>query len=406
MATRVRLQTRVFVCYRRADSGPYAGRLADYLAKDFRVFLDLDAIRAGEAYDRASRMAAGSYDVLLAVIGKGWLETSASGVRRIEDPDDLLRQEIAAALAQDIPVIPVLVGGASMPSESELPPPLNRLCKRNAFEMSDSRWALDVARLSREIRRTAGGFPIHWKRAALAIVTLIAALAAYFYLFRSPPAIAIQYSAIQLNSGDITVRLAAIRKLAEIADTSDRHYSEAIRLLTAHIRTESPWTEGHSISAVPADVQEALRVIASRRKTFENGETEQLDLHKVDITGARLRGAHFEGAILWGSNLDRVDLGMAHLRKADLGGVSLVGANLERADLTEAVLWESGWGNQTPARVATLREAVLFGAILDRTNLHHADLSGAIGLTEAQLRGCIINEYTKLPPYLLPALRP
>ena len=67
-------------------------------------------------------------EVLLAVIGDRWLDAAFSegpqqGKRRLDEPGDYVRIEIEAALARGIPVIPVLVDQATMPSESKLPLP-------------------------------------------------------------------------------------------------------------------------------------------------------------------------------------------------------------------------------------------------------------------------------------------
>ena len=74
------------------------------------------------------------------MIGDDWLEAchqegTKQGERRLDDPADFVRIEVEAALARDIPVVPVLVGRASMPSEEQLPPSLSDLSYRNAVEV-------------------------------------------------------------------------------------------------------------------------------------------------------------------------------------------------------------------------------------------------------------------------------
>ena len=66
----------------------------------------------------------------------------------IDDPDDYVRIAIAAALKiEDLLVLPVLVGRATMPASEELPPDLESLSLRNAFDLSEARWHGDVSRL-------------------------------------------------------------------------------------------------------------------------------------------------------------------------------------------------------------------------------------------------------------------
>ena len=61
-------------------------------------------------------------DVLLAIIGTNWLDAHDDKCqRRLDSAHDYVRIELAAALTRDIPVIPVLVDGAMMPSEDTLP---------------------------------------------------------------------------------------------------------------------------------------------------------------------------------------------------------------------------------------------------------------------------------------------
>jgi len=80
----------------------------------------------------------------LVLIGPRWLDAGdAAGARRLDDPDDVVRLEITSALARSIPVIPVLLGGAAMPRSTELPEPLRPLSRRNAVELTDSRWDHD-----------------------------------------------------------------------------------------------------------------------------------------------------------------------------------------------------------------------------------------------------------------------
>jgi formylglycine-generating enzyme required for sulfatase activity len=142
---------RIFISYRRDDAGGYSllvfDRLARYFGRD-RVFMDMDAIEPGADFVRAIEKAVGSCDAMIALIGKQWLAISDErGRRRIDDPDDYVRQEIGIALERDIHVIPVLVRGATMPDSHELPDALKALARRNAISLSDERMDYDLKRL-------------------------------------------------------------------------------------------------------------------------------------------------------------------------------------------------------------------------------------------------------------------
>jgi formylglycine-generating enzyme required for sulfatase activity len=152
---------RIFISYRREDSSDSAGRIYDWLVRHFgsdAVFLDVD-IPFGVDFREYLSEAVGRCDVLLAIIGPNWLdirttEGSHQGERRLDDPADFVRIEIEAALARDIPVIPVLVGRATMPREPSLPECLKKLAFRQAAEARSGRDFDDqVNRLIRGIER-------------------------------------------------------------------------------------------------------------------------------------------------------------------------------------------------------------------------------------------------------------
>src|SRR5215813_10867545 len=110
----------IFVSYRRDDTQGWVGRLAHDLRESFlqaQVFYDIAAIGPGEDFVIAINRALSSCQVVLVLIGPRWLSAqTADGRRRIDDPDDLVRLEVAAALAQPILVVPVLFNGAAMPA--------------------------------------------------------------------------------------------------------------------------------------------------------------------------------------------------------------------------------------------------------------------------------------------------
>ncbi len=110
----------IFISYRRDDSRDIAGRLVDRLRQDYsaeQLFLDIDGIPAGTNFDSVLADRLKVCDVLLAVIGPRWVNVKdASGKRRLDEPGDYVRREIASALQRnDVRVIPLLVSDATMP---------------------------------------------------------------------------------------------------------------------------------------------------------------------------------------------------------------------------------------------------------------------------------------------------
>jgi hypothetical protein len=150
----------IFISYRRQDSQGSAGRIYDHLVKQFgpgAVFHDVDTIEYGEKFDSSIQMAVESVDVLLAVIGTQWISlTDDGGVRRIDNPQDYVRMEIKLALDLEITVIPVLVDGATMPGEDELPDVLQELATRNAIHVRNDSFDDDVKRLIRRLLERNG----------------------------------------------------------------------------------------------------------------------------------------------------------------------------------------------------------------------------------------------------------
>jgi tetratricopeptide (TPR) repeat protein len=156
LEVRVSGATKVFVSYRRQDARHVAGRLADRLVERFQVFMDMDTIEPGTDFTDVIRQAVEECDVFLSVIGAQWLSvTGDQGQRRLDDPSDWVVAETVAALRRDIPVIPVLVDGAVMPSRSELPPELAPLASRQAMTIRHESFSSDVNRLINAIERRA-----------------------------------------------------------------------------------------------------------------------------------------------------------------------------------------------------------------------------------------------------------
>jgi hypothetical protein len=125
---------------------------------DDRCFRDIDDIESGTDFVEAISSAIGACRVLMVVVAPDWLgATDASGRRRLDDPNDFVRIEIAAALARDTRVVPVLVGGATMPPAEALPAAIAGFARRQAQELSDTRWDYDLDQLVAVIERSGLG---------------------------------------------------------------------------------------------------------------------------------------------------------------------------------------------------------------------------------------------------------
>jgi hypothetical protein len=157
----VRAASRIFISYRRDDTAYAAGWLFDRLVDEFgpeQVFKDMDSIALGDDFVDAITAAVSSTDVLLALIGDKWLGmVDEHGERRLDDPDDFVRLEIEAALERDVRVIPILVEGARMPRSEELPQSVAALARRQALELTSSRFSSDTRTLLSVLEKTLLG---------------------------------------------------------------------------------------------------------------------------------------------------------------------------------------------------------------------------------------------------------
>jgi formylglycine-generating enzyme required for sulfatase activity len=148
---------RIFLNYRRDDSKGYTFAIFTVLEQHFskeQIFMDVDTLLPGVDFVQALEEAVEACDVFLAVIGARWENIKDDqGRRRIDNPEDFVRIEVAHALKRGIPVIPILVDGAQMPSTENLPDDLKKLSRRHAFIIGD-RLRSDVQGLVSVLEKT------------------------------------------------------------------------------------------------------------------------------------------------------------------------------------------------------------------------------------------------------------
>lgn len=152
---------RIFISYRRQDAKYQARFIREAFVPEVGpedVFLDVDCIFAGENFRKRLKAELDRCDVLLALIGPGWLRDPQTNQRRLDDPSDLVRFEIGEALRseRDIPVVPVLLDGAALPQAHQLPDDLKELCDRQAETVAWRTLNTDVKRLIEGLRLKPG----------------------------------------------------------------------------------------------------------------------------------------------------------------------------------------------------------------------------------------------------------
>ena len=216
----------IFINYRREESGHVAGRLHDSLAPRFgrnKLFMSQVAV----------------CDALLAIIGPNWLSAKdETGQRRLDKPDDFITIEIGAALARNIPVVPVLVDGARMPKESELPAVLKPLARRQAVQIRHANFSSDAESLIKKLREALGYDSSERRRWRMLATKAIAATVVLFLVGWAG------YEFVQKQkTAAVDARAQRERLIIEYKSSADRamrsgdfdralaDYSEAIRLV-------------------------------------------------------------------------------------------------------------------------------------------------------------------------------
>lgn len=153
-----RIRRRIFVSYRRSDSIAFAETLYLFLAKTFghgTVFQDVQSIPAGSDFRPFIETSMKDCRVTLVLIGPEWNRD-----RRLEDQDDMIRAELVWARKYGVRIIPVLVGGAAMPSSTELPHDLRWLSEKQAVTYAAPS---DLSKIQREIRSDIDVRPIGFR---------------------------------------------------------------------------------------------------------------------------------------------------------------------------------------------------------------------------------------------------
>ena len=148
----------IFISYRHDDTAKETERLVKRLKRTQpEIFHDTSNIQIADNFPEKIEKALSQVNIVLVVIGKKWLDTKDStGDRRIDDPDDFVRREIAYAIRRKetdsfIDIIPVLMPGAKMPQTADLPGELQSLASINASKIRSNNFNASVDSLSRRI---------------------------------------------------------------------------------------------------------------------------------------------------------------------------------------------------------------------------------------------------------------
>src|SRR5215211_1234758 len=180
---RVKMARKIFINYRRDDSRGIAGRLQDRLAQAFgrkNLLVGVDRLSGGVDFEVHQNNQVAACQVFVTVIGPNWLDAKdEAGQRLLHHPEHSVAIEISAALARNIRVVPVLVDGARMPNESELPESLKALARCQAVEVRQVHFDRDAEALVEGVRKALNGGSVglrSWRGRAVAGVAGAAGL--------------------------------------------------------------------------------------------------------------------------------------------------------------------------------------------------------------------------------------
>ena len=144
----------IFINYRRSDTGWTARSVSECLAEEFtseRLFIDVDLSGGVDFVDALEKQLA-ECDVMVSLIGPSWMNArDEAGTWRIDEPRDWERIELETALRRGIRVVPVLVDGAAMPHEGELPETLKLFARRQAIRITHENFKAQVQSLFKAV---------------------------------------------------------------------------------------------------------------------------------------------------------------------------------------------------------------------------------------------------------------
>ena len=241
---------KIFVCHRRADAADVAGRIYDRLVRKYggqQILKDLDSIPLGVDFREYLGRMVGECDVFLVVIGPRWLDAEGDTLR-LADPRDFVRIEIESALGRNIPVVPLFIGGASMPSEEDVPESIRSFVYRNGVSVRPD------PDFHRDMDRVIAGLDGHGPPALSSAETAAPS---------QPEPIRPADHDRHRDAERKDVRTDAGGTLAdELAAAQQRHYAELARL-----EAESAATD----AAAPVDVRAAAEALAADTLAAERG---------------------------------------------------------------------------------------------------------------------------------------
>jgi tetratricopeptide (TPR) repeat protein len=230
--------------------------------------MDVDHIPPGVDFVNHLNNQVAACDVFIAVIGPNWLDAAnEKGTRRLDAPDDFVAIEIAAALARNIRVIPVLVDGARMPKVSELPESLKPLVRRQAIDLRHAHFGRDAEALTEKISEAFGDKPVRvgrWRAAAGVVVALL--LLGWIGLFATGLSLSLPWT-LQQDAREQAEK----ERLAAAKAKEDKTKGAA----EGEARAKAEQAKKETIAAVQAEEERKAKAAAEAEAKGKNEEAER-----------------------------------------------------------------------------------------------------------------------------------
>lgn len=323
---------RIFISYRRKDAKADARSIYQRLERDFgsrRLFIDVDTIDKGADFRVELAGALAVTSVLMVLIGKDWLTTSdGQGKRRLDDPADYVRLEIASALAAKKRVMPILIDGADMPDEAALPDDLKPLASQQASRLTHDNFNSDMAGIIASIASTVPRSRLRRRRVltAVAVIGVLATLAVAFSPSLVRLGLGLQHEVVVIDKATYIEMLTAQSKqlATQTADLSDAERDRLIKELDK--RLSSPETSYATFVAKTSDLLAGLEklrsligapLISEAKAQTKAGDFKQAQAVLQDlIAKARAGQASAEQVSSYAEHLADALLSVGDLRKA------------------------------------------------------------------------------------------
>jgi hypothetical protein len=328
----VRWSMKIFINYRRDDSSDETKRIYDRLVdedefEEETVYRDRDSMPLGVGLSEEIKTQILQSDLLLAVIGRNWLDCEKDGERRLYAPEDWVREEIEIGLEIEINVIPVLVSGAKMPILKKLPETIQPLVKKNRVELRNGlEYDGDMVRLINKLRETPSQIPNRLTRERVLEIIKSARSQGKRPELRNKNLVNIDLNGEDLSGVDFTkanLSFAHLEGLPNLEGTilQDTNLYSA-KLYRAHMKNailrRARLKKANLIKSTltNADLSE---VDFKANVDFEDANMEsaklfEADLSNLDLKKAILKGAEYSSKTIWPDDFDPEEAGAILVR--------------------------------------------------------------------------------------------